>query len=122
MKGLIVSLAMLVVMAGSLFAEEGSEKKEPLTISRALKLGDEGLTEYTGLSEVGQDEAAELYAAAKRITTEQELGQKNLQLVLDLQSWREAISACRRSIYSLAYVINGGGDILYTDAWGVCTA
>jgi hypothetical protein len=111
MKELVVSVAVFMVMSGSVFAQEESEKKEPLTISQALKLGEDKLTEYTGLSEVGQDEAAELYATARRLTTEQELGQKNLQLVLDLQSWREVISACRRSIYSLAYIINGGGTM-----------
>src|SRR5260370_22764315 len=68
---ILVQLLSLVAMAGSVFAQDTDEKKEPLTISQALKLGEEGLTEYTGLSEVGQDQAAELYATAKRITTEQ---------------------------------------------------
>jgi len=94
---ILVPLLSLVAMAGSVFAQDTDEKKEPLTISQALKLGEEGLTEYTGLSEVGQDQAAELYATAKRITTEQALGQKNLQLVLDLDGWRQVISRCRRS-------------------------
>lgn len=98
-------------MSGPVFAQEADEKKEPVTISQALKVGEEGLTAQTGLSEVGQDQAAELYATAKRITTERALGEKNLQLVIDLESWRDVISACRRSVYSLAYIINGGGTM-----------
>jgi hypothetical protein len=108
---ILVSLLSLVVMAGSIIAQDADEKKEPLTISQALKLGEEGLTEYTGLSEVGQDQAAELYAMAERITTEQALGQKNLQLVLDLDGWREVISRCRRSCMSIGYITNGGGTM-----------
>jgi hypothetical protein len=108
---ILLPLVSVIAMSGSVFAQDADEKKESVTISQALKLGEEGLTEYTGLSEVGQDEAAELYATAKRMTTEQALGQKNLQLVLDLDSWREVTSACRRSIDSLAYLINGGGTM-----------
>src|SRR5713101_6070987 len=97
MKKLTVSLAVVVVMAGFVFAQDADEKKEPVTISQALKIGEEGLTEFTGLSEGGQDQAALLYASAKRITTEQALGKKNLELVIDLESWREVISRCRKS-------------------------
>lgn len=80
-------------------------------MSQALKLGEEGLTQYTGLSEVGQDQAAELYAAAKRITTEQALGEKNLQLVIDLEGWRTVIAKCRRSCMSIGYITNDGGTM-----------
>ena len=111
MKELTVSLAVVVVMAGSVVAQDADEKKEPVTMAQALKIGEEGLTEYTGLSEVGQDQAAELYASAKRITTEQALGQKNLQLVIDLESWREVISRCRKSCMSIGYITNGGGTM-----------
>ena len=54
---------------------------------------------------------AELYAAAKRITTEQALGEKNLQLVIDLQGWREVISRCRTSCMSLGFITNGDGTM-----------
>ena len=106
----IISLFGLCV-TGSVFAQDADEKKEPLTISQALKLGEEGLTEYTGLSEVGQDRAAEFYATAKRITTDLALGEKNLQLVLDLDSWRNVILACRTSCMSIGYITNGGGTM-----------
>lgn len=111
MKALTPCLAVVFAMVSFVFAQDEDEKREPVTISKALELGEEKLTQYTGLSEVGQDEAAEYYAAAKRLTTEQALGQKNLQLVLDIQSWRELISACRRSINILAYTVNGGGTM-----------
>jgi len=111
MKTNILVLLLLIATAGSVFAQDASEKKEPLTISQALKLGEEGLTEYTGLSEVGQDRAAEFYATAKRITTEQALGQKDLRLVLDLDGWREVISRCRTSCMSIGYITNGGGTM-----------
>src|SRR5690242_1677590 len=103
MKTLTVCLAVGFAVAGFAFAQDADEKKEPVTVSQALKLGEEGLTEYTGLSEVGQDQAAELYAAAKRITTEQALGQKNLQLVIELDGWRTIISQCRRSCMSVGF-------------------
>jgi hypothetical protein len=111
MKKLAACLAVGFAMAGFAFAQDANEKKEPLPVSQALKLGEDGLTEYTGLSEVGQDRAAEFYATAERITTEQTLGQKDLRLVLDLQSWRQALSDCRKSFYSLAYIVNGGGTM-----------
>ena len=110
MKNLTACLAVIITIAGAVFAQDADEK-EPLTIPQVLKLGEEGLTEYTGLSEVGQDQAAELYAAAKRITTEQALGQKNLKLVIDLESWRNVISTCRRSCMSIGYITNGGGTM-----------
>lgn len=111
MKELTVSLVVVVVMAGFVFGQDANKSQEPVTVSKALELGEEGLTQYTGLSEVRQDEAAEYYATAKRLTTEQALGQKSVQLVIDLQNWREAISACRKSIDSMAYVVNGGGTM-----------
>jgi hypothetical protein len=108
---ILIPLLLVITTAGSGFAQDADEKKEPVTVSQALKLGEEGLTEYTSLSEVGQDQAAELYAAAKRITTEQALGQKNLQLVIDLDGWRTVIAQCRRSCMSVGFIINNGGTM-----------
>jgi hypothetical protein len=108
---ILIPLLLLIATAGSGFAQDPDEKNEHVTVSRALKLGEEGLTEYTGLSEVGQDQAAELYAAAKRITTEQALGQRNLQLVIDLDGWRTIIAQCRRSCMSMGFITNNGGTM-----------
>src|SRR5947209_256684 len=111
MKKRTACLAAVFAVAGFVVAQDQDEKKEPVTISKALAVGEEGITQYTGLSEVGQDEAAELFAAATRLTTEQTLGQKDLKLVLELENWRNLLSACRRSIDSLAYFVNGGGTM-----------
>src|SRR5438128_163360 len=111
MKKLTACFAVIIAIAGFAFAQDANEKKEPLPVSQALKLGEEGLTEYTGLSEVGQDREGEFCATAKRITTEQTLGQKDLRLVLDLDGWREMISRCRRSCMSIGYITNGGGTM-----------
>jgi hypothetical protein len=108
---ILIPLLLLITTAGSGFAQGADEKKEPVTVSQALKLGEEGLTEYTGLREVGQDQAAELYAAAKRITTEHALGQKNLQLVIDLDGWRTVIVQCRSSCMSIGFITNNGGTM-----------
>jgi hypothetical protein len=108
---ILIPLLLLITTADCGFAQDPDEKKEPVTVSQALKLGEEGLTEYTGLSEVGQDQAAELYAAAKRITTEQALGQRNLQLVIDLDGWRTVIAQCRRSCMSMGFITNNGGTM-----------
>ena len=51
----LLPLVSVIALSGSVFAQDPDEKKEPVTISQALKIGEEGLTEYTGLSEVGQD-------------------------------------------------------------------
>jgi hypothetical protein len=107
----LLPLVSVIALSGSVFAQDADEKKEPVTISEALKIGEEGLTEYTGLSEVGQDQAAELYATAKRIRTEQALGQKNLQLVIDLDGWRTVIAQCRKSCMSLGFTTNNGGTM-----------
>ncbi|HEY5991699.1 MAG TPA: hypothetical protein VIU10_03895 [Candidatus Udaeobacter sp.] len=92
-------------------AQNTDKREEPLTISEALKLNAEGLAQYTGYSEGGLDDAAYVHATAKRIETEHALAQKNLRLVISLHQWREVISECRRSIFSLAYIINGGGTM-----------
>ena len=54
-KNSLLPLLSVVALSGSVFAQDADEKKEPVTISQALKIGEEGLTEYTGLSEVGED-------------------------------------------------------------------
>src|SRR5260370_3628526 len=108
---ILIPLLLLITTADSGFAQDADEKKEPVTVSQALKVGEEGLTEYTGLSEVGQDQAAELYAAAKRITTEQALGQRNLQLVIDLDGWRTVITQSPGSGMSMGFITTDAGPM-----------
>jgi hypothetical protein len=87
------------------------EKKTPLTAARALKLGLDGVFGECDPSEAGQDQAARLYATAKRLETENALGQKNLELVLTLDEWRDVLTKCRRESFALAYIVNGGGTM-----------
>jgi hypothetical protein len=103
-----LALALLFctfVMAGD------AEKETPMTMSRALKLGLDGLLSASDPSEAGQDHAARLYAAAKRVETENVLAKKNVELVLALDDWRYALAGCRRGSCELAYIVNGGGTM-----------
>ena len=111
--GKILAVLVVAAISPSVIAQNADDKPEAVTMQKALKLGAEELTQITGGSEVGQDHAAYLYATAKRIETENALAQKDVQLVIDLHDWREAISKARGSCYSLAYIINGGGT-MYT--------
>ena len=111
LTGLAVSISLTTIIP--LHAADVSDKSAPITATQALKLGVEGLTEFTGPSEVGQDEAARLYATARRLETEQSLAKKNLKLVTELDEWRSLLDICRGRCFDLAYIINGGGT-MYT--------
>lgn len=86
-----------------------------VTSALALRLGTWRLTRIIdyGRSECGQDYAAKLYAAAKRIETEQALALRDLELVYDLNIWRESLASCRAGAWVLAEYEHGGGT-----AWG----
>lgn len=107
----LLAAALAIAAPASVNGQDTGEKRAPLTLSRALKLGPEKLAEQTDGSEAGQDHAAHLYAAAKRIETDSALAQRDLEQVVVLDSWRDAISACRRGSCSLAYIVNGGGTM-----------
>jgi hypothetical protein len=92
---------------------QDAEKKPPLTVAIALKLGVEGLTSYTNPSEAGQDQAARLYAAARRLKTENALAQEDLAQVPVLDSYRDVLSKCRVGSCELAYIVNGGGTMYH---------
>jgi hypothetical protein len=102
-------LTTLITLSSPAIAQDG--KKGPLTQNQALKLGPEKLTAYTNESEAGQDQAAFLYATAKQIQTEQALALKDLEQVVTLREWRDAITKCRQGAFSLAYIYNGGGTM-----------
>ncbi len=104
------SLVITALTLGTVSAQD-EDKPKVITAAQALKLGPEGLTELTNLSEAGQDQAAILYATAKRLQTENTLAKRDLQAVITLEEWRTAISQCRESAFSLAYIINGGGTM-----------
>lgn len=102
---------LATVTTSTLLVAQGEGQPKPITAAQALKLGPENLTDLTDPSEAGQDQAALLYATAKRLQTESTLAKRDLQAVLTLKEWRDAIHSCRESVYSLAYIINGGGTM-----------
>ena len=95
----------------SLVCALAEEHLKPVTQSQALKLGVEKLTKFTNESESGVDQAARLYATAKRIETEGALAKVNLAQVMELASWREQINTCMDSCCALAYGYFGGGTM-----------
>lgn len=105
----IISSAVLVCHFAS--AQSADEKKKTLTMTKALKLGVEDLTQYTGQSEAGQDNAAQLYATARRIETEYALAQRDLRLVTELGHWRTVLTKCRNGSCHAASIVNGGGTM-----------
>jgi hypothetical protein len=85
-----------------------------IPLAQALKLGTEGLAAKLGdESEAGLDAAAVYYATAKRMQTEQSLGEKDLRLVLDLDLLREAAAEWLDAWYGGMYYVSGGGTM-----WG----
>ena len=85
-----------------------------IPLAQALKLGPEGLAAKLGdESEAGLDAAAVYYATAKRMQTEQSLGEKDLRLVLDLDLLREAAAEWLDAWYGGMYYVSGGGTM-----WG----
>ena len=107
----LLTIVAFVVGGHLAVAQDAREKPDPIPISEALKTGADNLTEKTGTSEVGQDRAARIYAAARRIETEHALAEKDVKLVLALQEWREALTNCRADFCSLAYIVEGGGTM-----------
>jgi len=93
------------------FAQDEDAPK-PVTQAIALKLGVEALAEkYTDTSEAGMDEAATLYATAKRMETESRLAKMDLRLVSELDSWRGPVQDCRQDPIALASILSGGGTM-----------
>lgn len=111
----LTGFSLVVALTGTmpLCAADNDDKPQPITAAQALKLGVEGLTEKLGPSEIDQDEAARLYATAKRLDTEQALAKKNLKLVTELKEWRSSLESCRGHAFTMAYIVNGGGT-MYT--------
>ncbi len=115
MNALLKKILLAALICHPAEAKDTDESKKPLTVARALKLGVEELTQYTDSSEAGQDNAAHMYATAKRIETEHALGQRDLRQVIKLGYWRSVLSKCRNGSCNAAYMVNGGGT-LYTHA------
>ena len=103
---------LAAILAGPIVrARDTDDRKKPVPMALALKLGPEDLTQYTDPSEAGQDNAAFLYATAKRVETESVLARRDVALVIELQHWRASLRKCRNGSSSLAYIVNGGGTM-----------
>lgn len=105
-------LAVLFIGAAS---AQGQESVAPaISLETALKLGSEGIAaKLKDESETGLDSAAQIYAVAKRLQTEQALAAKDLRLVVDLDILREAMSEWTDAWYEGMYFVSGGGTM-----WG----
>lgn len=125
-----ITVSLTAIIIGSALAigcrpgdtENNTKQRDAVTLSAALKLGSDRLTKIVdvGESEAGQDYAARLYAAAKRIETEHALAGHDMELVLQLDAWRKALSDCRVGSYDLAAVHFGGGTMHGHDAMRDC--
>jgi hypothetical protein len=104
--------------------ENVEDKRVPVTLATALKLGPDKLTKVIDehQSEAGKDWAAKLYATAKRIETEHALAQRDLELVLQLNVWREALADCRVGSCNLARTYFSGGTMYGHGARRDCAA
>jgi hypothetical protein len=105
--------AIFLLAPVSIMAQDDAPK--PVSMELALKLGPEKLTRIVGGSEAGQDIACQLYAAAKRLQTENRLAKQDLRLVTELDWLRRTLGDCIDGFCSMAYGINGGGT-MYTHA------
>jgi hypothetical protein len=103
----------LIALACPLLSIAQDESMKPVTAELALKLGAEKLaSEYMkDESEAGLDEAAQLYAAALRLKTENALAKKELRDVFTLDHMRETLSRCRETAIDLGGFISGGGTM-----------
>lgn len=108
---ILCASALMSLLIVTTCAVGKEEKKGPVTYAIALKLGPHKLTEYTGGSEAGQNHAATLYATAKKLETEQALAKKDLESVVALNEWRDAITKIRQGAFGLIYIYNGGGTM-----------
>ncbi len=91
------------------------EALKPVSMELALKLGPQKLIRIVGESEAGQDIACELYAAAKRLQTENRLAKQDLRLVTELDWLRRTLGESIDGFCCMSYGINGGGT-MYTHA------
>ncbi|MBL9142921.1 MAG: hypothetical protein JNM99_04485 [Verrucomicrobiaceae bacterium] len=104
-------VALSIVVSSWTVSAQDDGQTPAVPLAQALKLGPEKLTKFTDESEAGMDAAAILYATAKRVATERALAEKDVNLVLQLDAWRDAIRDCRESAFSLGYITNGGGTM-----------
>jgi len=87
------------------------EPRKAFTQAQALKLGEEKIADALKGGEAGEDQAARIYAAAKRLETENKLAQRDVEQILELGYWRKVLNDCTDGFCMTAYGINGGGSM-----------
>ena len=117
----ITILFALFIVFPSAAAQHSDATNHPITQAVALKLGPGQLTRFVDSSEAAQDYAAQLYATAKRLETEQALARRDLELVPQLDEWRQALGKCRVGSWELAGWVHGGGTLWYHSGARDCT-
>ncbi|MBL9117263.1 MAG: hypothetical protein JNJ83_19810 [Verrucomicrobiaceae bacterium] len=106
----LLFLTALTLMIRLVAAQD--EAAKPVNQATALKSGLDQLVEQLGdQSEAGIDNAANLYATAKRIETESKLAAKDLTLVIALADIRSALIKWNSECSAAGYVLTGGGTM-----------
>ncbi|MBK1831231.1 hypothetical protein JIN77_10870 [Verrucomicrobiaceae bacterium R5-34] len=102
--GLLTAIALCTP---SLHAQSG-----PLNTSEVLQLTLEQLAEKLGdQSEVGHNEAAQIWATAQRIQTDAVLGKTSVQAVRELNQWRQVLNDWSDLKLRVRAVHSGGGTM-----------
>ena len=109
---MITRLTVVCLALGLPAFAQDDDAPKPVSQAVALELGVEGLAEkYTDQSEAGLDQAAMLYATAKRMETESKLAKVDLRLVAELDTWRTLVFEARLAPILLASSTAGGGSL-----------
>ncbi len=109
-------ISLILTATLSLAAAEPAKKPHTLDDSQAHVLQSDWLDlarELGDESEAGQDEAARLQAAAKRIQTESRVAGKSMRRVIILNEWRETLNRWEDLQLELVCLWNGGGTLYH---------
>ncbi|BDS07574.1 hypothetical protein NT6N_26140 [Oceaniferula spumae] len=117
-KPLSIMVLALGLVTSSTHAEETA-----MSVSDVLKHTPEDLAQKLGnSSEAGEDHAARLWAAAKRIETDSKLGKSSVQAVQRLNEWRQVLNKWADLKLQVQGIESGGGTMwshlsARNDAW-----
>lgn len=109
-------MTLLFVTVLGIHTSHAQEK--PMSITEVLKHTPEELAEKLGnRSEAGENYAATLWAAAKRVETDFKLGKTSIQAVQRLDQWRQALNQWEDLKLQAKSIESGGGTM-----WGHMSA
>ena len=108
MKSLILATIPFVLSGASCLSAAEPE----LSIEQVLKIGVDDLAVKLGnASEAGEDDAAQLWATARRLKTEAALGKSSVQAVKRLAEWRAVINRWMDAAVFSSSIESGGGSL-----------